>query len=128
MGYPCIYQKFPIPWDDTSKFPRPSHKNQMIWSQYHTIPWDGIDPPYPRPYHTFPTRNTTSWEQTPLHYGEACLPAMLASQPASNSPLEYTSHHTPNINIRIQSTLEHSSPISISNTHLSRRNHYSLIT
>ena len=57
MGYPCIYQKFPIPWDDTSKFPRPSHKNQMIWSQYHTIPWDGIDPPYPRPSQTFPTRN-----------------------------------------------------------------------
>ena len=52
------------------------------------------------------------------------LPAshMLVSQLASNSPLE---HYTPNI--RIQLTLEHSSPISINNTHLSRRSHYLLI-
>ena len=56
MGYPCIYQKFPRPFHDTSTSPRPSHKNQMIWSQYHTIPWNGMDPPYPRPSQTFPTR------------------------------------------------------------------------
>ena len=53
--------------------------------------------------------HTASWEQTPpLHYGEACPPAKSASQPASNSPSEHTTHHTPNI--RIQPTLEHSSP------------------
>ena len=49
------------------------------------------------------------------------LPAshMLASQPASNSPSEYVTPHTKHqtSNIRIQSTLEHSSPISTSNTH-----------
>ena len=42
---------------------------------------------------------TTLWEQTPLHYGEACPPAEPISQLASNSSLEYTSHHTPNIMI-----------------------------
>ena len=40
--------------------------------------------------------HTTSWEQTlPLHYGEACpLASQPVSQLASNSPSEYTSHHT----------------------------------
>ena len=57
---------------------------------------------------------TTSWEQTSLHYREAYLSAMLASQLASNSPLEYTLYHTPNI--RIQPTLEHLSSINTSNT------------
>ena len=56
MGYSCIYQKFPILWDDSSTFPRLSHKNQMIWSQYHIIPWYGIDTLYSRLYHIFPTR------------------------------------------------------------------------
>ena len=46
------------------------------------------------------------------------LPAsyMLASQPASNSPSEYTSHYILNI---IQLTSEHLSPISTSNTPIS---------
>ena len=56
MGYPCIYQKYPRPFHDTSTSPRPSHKNQMIWSLYHTLPRYNIDTPYPRPSQTFPTR------------------------------------------------------------------------
>ena len=57
MGYPCIYQKYPRPFHNTSTSPRPSHKNQMIWSQYHTLPWYDIDTPYTRPSQTFPRRN-----------------------------------------------------------------------
>ena len=57
MGYPCIYQKYPTPFHDTSTSPRPSHKNQMIWSLYHTIPRYGIDTPYSRPSHTCPIRS-----------------------------------------------------------------------
>ena len=56
----------------------------------------------------------------------ACQPCLPVSQPASNSPSEHTTHHTPNI--RIQPTLKHSSPISTSNTHYpSRRSRHSLI-
>ena len=50
---------------------------------------------------------------------------ILASQSASNSPSEYITHYT--LNIRIQLTLEHLSPISTSNTLLSRRDYRSLI-
>ena len=49
--------------------------------------------------------------QISLHYEEACLLAILVSQLASNSSLEYTLYHTSNINIRIQSTLEHLSSL-----------------
>ena len=56
MGYPCIYQKFPKSFHDTITSPRLSHKNQMIWSLSHTISWDGMDPLYPTPSHTFPRR------------------------------------------------------------------------
>ena len=36
----------------------------MIWSQYHTISRYNIDPPYPTPFQTFPTRNSTVEEES----------------------------------------------------------------
>ena len=74
--------------------------------------------------------HTASWEQTPLHYGEACPPATCLPVSQLRTLLQNTSHHTPNI--KIQSTLGHSSPISTSNTHSpissqpSFINHYSI--
>ena len=72
--------------------------------------------------------HTASWEQTPLHYGEACPPATCLPASQLRTLLQntrHTKHHTPNIGI--QPTLEHSSPISTSNTPPSRRSHHSSI-
>ena len=72
MGYLCIYQKLPTSFHDTSTSLRPSHENQMIWSQYHIISWYDIDTPYPRPSQIFPTRSfSLPWGLATWYFGFA---------------------------------------------------------